>query len=210
MATIIPTVTAENAHVYREQIERIEPFAKRIHIDLMDGVFTPNKSVSPESVWWPEYIRADIHLMHQKPEESLEQLIKLNPALVVIPAESECNFENFGKALNDCGIDFGIALLPETSVDSVSRVLSKVQHMLVFSGNLGHQGGSFANLELLDKVGIAKEINPELEIAWDGGVNDTNVRALIDGGIEAVNVGGYIHANADPAQAFTVLEQFIN
>src|SRR6476620_6599255 len=110
MATVVPTITAENAHIYREQIERIEAFAQRIHIDLMDGEFTPNMSVPAESVWWPDHIKADIHLMFQKPVVALYTLIKLKPALVVVPAESD--FQDTLKALAADGIKTGLAVMP--------------------------------------------------------------------------------------------------
>ncbi len=54
MAVICPTVTAYDPHEYREQMERVEPFAKRIHIDLMDGHFAPTKSPGLKHVWWPD------------------------------------------------------------------------------------------------------------------------------------------------------------
>ena len=63
MAVICPTVTAAEPHEYREQIERIAPFAHRIHIDLADGVFTPNKLIDLMQVWWPVGMVADIHRM---------------------------------------------------------------------------------------------------------------------------------------------------
>ena len=62
-ATICPTVLAENLHVFREQMERVEPFAKRVHIDLADGVFAPSKTVGFDHLWWPDGCAADLHVM---------------------------------------------------------------------------------------------------------------------------------------------------
>ena len=89
---ICPTVTAYDNHDYREQMEKLQSFAKRIHIDLMDGEFAPTKSPDLEHVWWPENVIADIHLMYKRPAEQLSWLIKLKPSLVVIHAEAECDF----------------------------------------------------------------------------------------------------------------------
>ena len=209
MPIIVPTITAENSHVYREQIERVEGFAQRIHIDLMDGVFTPNKSISVEAAWWPKGTQADIHLMHQLPDESLEKLIKLKPSLVIVPAESDCDFEEFSRELNNAGIDCGIAVMPDTNVDSIIDDLPFAQQVLIFSGNLGHQGGSIANLDLLSKVQEIEEANPELIVAWDGGVNKSNVQALIDAGIEVLNVGGAIQHALDAGLAYRELEALL-
>lgn len=202
MAQIVPTITVENAHVYREQVERVEGFARRIHIDLMDGVFTPNKSVAPEAAWWPEGMKADVHVMFQEPANAIEVLLKLSPKLIIIPAESEFDFAQLQKFRTESKAQFGVALLPETSIASVQGVLQQVDHLLIFSGNLGYQGGSVADLTLLEKVQQAKSINPNIEIGWDGGVNAENVRQLADAGVDIINSGGYIHRAPDPALAY--------
>ncbi len=209
MATIVPTITAEESHTFRAQIETIEPFADRLHIDLMDGEFTPNKSLKIDAVWLPEDTTTDIHLMYQNPEAELDTLIKLKPATVVIPAESDCDVSAFAKALNDEGIQLGLALLPGTTVDSVQHILSSVQHVLIFSGNLGHQGGSFANLDLLDKVEELKRLNSNITIGWDGGVNEKNVKKIASAGIDIINVGGYIQTAPDPVLAYETLVELI-
>jgi ribulose-phosphate 3-epimerase len=202
MAIIVPTITAENPHTYREQIERVQGFAERLHIDLMDGEFTPNKSVSLDQVWWPENTVADIHLMFENPEAELSRLIALKPNLVVIHAQTNCDIADFARKLNHVGISCGVALFPETDVSVISTYHSEIQQILIFSGNLGHQGGSVANLTLLDKVAQIKAINSKLEVAWDGGVNDSNVTSLAQKGVEVINVGGYIHTAYDASKAY--------
>lgn len=204
---IVPTITAENPHVYREQIERVQGFAKRIHIDLMDGVFTANKSVMPSQVWWPDGIEADIHVMFQNPHEYIEHFISLKPRAVIIHAESNSDINSVASQLNNAGIQCGVALLAETPVSVIKDNLQNIQQLLVFSGNLGHQGGSSVDLGLLDKIAQAKVVNPSLEIAWDGGVNSDNITDLVNGGVEVVNVGGYIHSHRDSAAAFERLNQ---
>lgn len=209
MAIIVPTITAENAHVYRDQIERVQSFAKHIHIDLMDGVFTPNVSIAPEQIWWPEDVVADVHLMFQKPDSQLETLVSLKPRLIIIHAESDCDVVEFAQTLNQAGISCGVALFPETDTAVIKQYADKIQHVLIFSGNLGHQGGSVANLDLLKKVDEIKAYNTELEIAWDGGVNDSNVTTLAHAGVEVINAGGYIHTAFNAESAFEQLSDLL-
>src|SRR5688572_23288072 len=87
MAAIAPTITAYDAHEYRDQMEAIESFAERVHIDLMDGKFAPTVSPGLDKVWWPENLTADIHLMFENVEQHLKKLIELKPSLVIIHAE---------------------------------------------------------------------------------------------------------------------------
>lgn len=205
MSTIIPTVTAENAHTYREQMERLEPFAGRIHVDLMDGVFAPSTSLPVEQVWFPEDTVVDVHVMFQQPEPTLDHLISLHPNTIILSAEADFDFAAVREKLTNAKIKFGLALLPETTIDSLAEKITQLDHLLVFSGNLGYQGGSIADLSLLEKARQAKVKNPNLEIGWDGGVNNQNVRALADGGVNAINVGGFIHSAPDAGLAYQTL-----
>lgn len=207
MSEVVPTITAENPHAYREQIERVEGFAKRIHIDLMDGVFTPNRSVSIEQVWLPKDLICDVHLMFAEPESAVLELATLEPNLIIIPAEALFNLNHIVRILKGTSIKLGLALLPETTIESVSLIIREVDHLLIFSGNLGHQGGSNADLNLLKKASKALELNPKLEIGWDGGINETNIQSIANGGVTVLNSGGFIHSAKNPREAFQILLQ---
>lgn len=199
--SIVPTVTAENAHTYRTQMERLAPFATRVHIDIMDGVFAPTKSVNLDQVWWPGGVRADLHVMVADPFEHVELYLALGPQLVIVHAEAEGDFMTFAEILHRHGIETGVALLQDTPVDTIVPALSMIDHALVFAGDLGHFGGH-ADLGLLDKVKQLRTVKPSLEIGWDGGINDTNALELADGGVDVLNVGGYIQRSDDSAAAY--------
>lgn len=206
--SICPTVTAYNLHEYRSQIELLEPFAKRLHIDLMDGEFAPTKSPDLDTIWWPESVTADVHLMYQRPAPYLEQLIKLKSSLVIIHAEAEVDHADFAAKLQAAGIKAGLGLLQKTTVDDIAPLLSHFDHVMIFSGNLGHHG-SEADLSHLDKVRAIREQYPDIEIAWDGGITDQNAKELVDAGVDTLNVGGFIHKSQDPQAAYKQLESVV-
>lgn len=201
---VCPTVTARNAHEYREQMERVAPFATRLHIDVADGVFTPVKLSSLKEVWWPHGVRADMHIMFQKPFEHVKEYLRLSPKLVIVHAEAEGDFGAFAGTLHHHGIKVGVALKPETQVDVILPALDLIDHVLIFSGNLGHFGGQ-ANTHLLTKVLRLRQLKPHLEIGWDGGINDKNANVLAASGVNVLNTGGFIHHAADPRRAYEVL-----
>ncbi len=205
MAVICPTVTAYDPHEYREQMERVEPFAKRIHIDLMDGHFAPTKSPDLKHIWWPDDALADIHLMFKRPIEQLSKLIKLRPHLVIIHAEADVNHAEFAKSLRRVGIRTGLALLHDTPSERVKGIVKSFDHLLVFSGHLGYHGGE-ADLKLLDKVAELRALNPQAEIGWDGGITDKNAKRLATAGVNVLNVGGFVQKASEPADAYAKLE----
>jgi ribulose-phosphate 3-epimerase len=208
MTDICPTVTAFNPHDYRTQIEMLEPFAKRLHIDLMDGKFAPTKSPDLEHIWLPDGIVNDVHVMYEKPAPHLERLIELKPSLVIIHYEADVDHKDFSAKLRAAGIRAGLGVLQRTSIEEAKSVLDAFDHIMIFSGNLGHHG-STADLDLLDKVREVQEAYPDMEIAWDGGISDQNAKELVDAGVDALNVGGFIHKAQDPQAAYAKLEAVI-
>lgn len=196
MSVICPTVTcqSDDIHEYRRQMEKVE-FADRIQVDLMDGIFTPTQSPNINSIWFFEDKITDLHLMYQNPADVLDRVIELKPNLLIVHAEADFHLPTLSGAIKSSDIGFGVALLSGTPVEKIADSLDYIDHVLIFSGDLGRFGGE-ANLDLLSKVTQLKSIKPTLEIGWDGGVNDTNVRLLRDGLIDVINVGGYIQ-NAD-------------
>lgn len=208
-ATICPTVTAGTPEEYQQQMECVARFALRVHIDVADGVFTPVKLVPIDQVWWPGGMRADLHVMYQRPFEHLKLLLDLRPQLIIVHAEGEGDFENFANTAHAHGVEVGVALKAETPVALIQNALGLIDHVLVFSGNLGHYGGQ-ADLGLLDKVRQLKQLKPQLEISWDGGINDQNARALVEGGVDVLNTGGFIQHAADPAAAYERLVSLVS
>jgi ribulose-phosphate 3-epimerase len=208
MAIICPTVLASDPHEYREQFERIQPFAERIQVDLADGDFAPTKTVSLEQLWWSDSDKIDLHLMYRKPADHILELIRLSPHMVIVHAEADGDFVEFSQELHQHGIRAGVALLVETEPEVIKPAMDYIDHVLIFSGDLGRFGGQ-ADLTLLEKVKLIKSWKPEIEIGWDGGVNDRNAAALADGGVNVLNVGGFIQNAEEPKEAYTKLKAAI-
>lgn len=203
--SICPTVLANTPDDYKRQLERIASFAKRVHLDLSDGKFSPTKTVSIDQIWWPGNIRADLHVMYQRPFDHAKMYISLGPQMVIVHAEADGAFVPFAELMHRHGIEVGVALQAATPVSLIRPALDWIDHVLVFSGNLGHFGGQ-ADLRLVTKVKELRELKPQLEIGWDGGINDRNARALVTSGVDVLNTGGFIQHAADPQVAYRLLE----
>lgn len=198
---------ASDKDEFAEQIKRVG-FAPRIQLDFMDGEFAPTKSIDIKDASWPETVKADLHLMFQKPEDYLETVINQKPNMVIIHAEADVDLKDFASKLHAHGIKAGLCVLSETQVSEVADALPDYDHLLIFGGKLGYFGGN-ADLSQAKKAHQAKEINPSIEIGWDGGANDQNVRQLADSGIEVINVGGFIQKAKNPETAYQRLVQVV-
>lgn len=202
---VCPTVDAESTGEFQTQMLRVAPFAHRVHVDLGDGDFTPNRLVPIDEVWWPGGMRADLHVMYRRPFDHADALIALGPQLIIVQAEADGDFRAFAEHVHRHGIEVGVALLQKTPAETILPALKQIDHVLIFSGNLGYQGGSLADLSLLDKIEVIKAAKPAVEIGWDGGVNDQNIAQLVVGGVEVVNVGGFIQKSSDAVAAYRQL-----
>lgn len=205
MVDICPTIDAEDVDTYHRQVERVAPFVRRVHVDLGDGEFTPNTLVPIDQVWWPGGVRADLHVMYKRPFEHLESLVALGSQLIIVHAEAEGDFPGFVDYVHRHGIEAGVALLQNTPADTILPALELIDHVLIFSGNLGHQGNSHADMQLLEKVKAIKTAKPGIEVGWDGGVDAHNIHTLAAAGVEVINVGGYIQQAADAHKAYETL-----
>ncbi len=204
MVIICPTILAGSQQEYSAQMDKVKGFAKRIQIDLTDGRFAKTKTIDIDTVWWPKDMIADLHLMYEHPDECLEKLIELKPNMVIIHAEAEVPHGDFALEMQRAGIKTGLAVLPKTSVSSIEHIIKSFDHLLIFSGDLGHFGGK-ADLSLLDKAMEAKACRSELEIGWDGGVDDQNAKQLAEGGVDVLSAGGFIQNAQDPEAAYSKL-----
>lgn len=209
MAVIAPTILCENEVDYKTTIDRLHPFAKRVHIDLTDGQFAPTFTIGVDKIWWPQEWEVDIHAMVAQPSQYVDALIQLKPSLIIFHAETQEDLLPIIQKVKAAGIHAGVALLKPTVPSTVQQYIEAADHVLVFSGDLGHYGGT-ADLMQLEKVRLVRNIRGDLEIGWDGGAAIENVFGLAQGGVGVINAGGAINNAADPAAAYTAMVAEIN
>ena len=201
MSEVVPTILSETPDDYKATVERLHPFAKRVHIDLTDGDFAPTFTVGVNNLWWPQEWQVDIHAMVRSPSQYVDALIQMKPSLVIFHAEAGEDILPSIQKLKAAGIKAGVALLRPTVPATVQPYIEAANHVLVFSGNLGHYGGT-ASLMQLEKVRLIRNIQPSVEIGWDGGAKLDNAFSLSQGGVDVINCGSAISGAPDPAAAY--------
>ncbi|MBR0242872.1 hypothetical protein IJQ51_02905 [Candidatus Saccharibacteria bacterium] len=202
--SIVPAILTDNKVDYRNQIERINVFTRRVQIDIADGIFVPTTTLDITNVWWPKNWEADLHLMVAKPSEHVDTILKLNPSLCILHAEAGENLLPIFEELKKNDIKTGLALLPPTFPGVVKQYIDAVDHVLILAGQPGVQG-SPADLMQMEKIQLIRNMKPELEISWDGGANMTNIRALAHADLDVINVGSVLATAENPAQVFDEL-----
>lgn len=204
MSVISPTILAQTIDDFRLYSEKIQGFAQRVHIDISDGKFAPTFLVPAGQLFWPANWQVDIHAMIAQPSAQIAQLIALKPHLIVLHAEASEDILPLLNQIKQANIMAGVAILKTTVPSVVAPLIQAADHVMIFSGDLGKYGGT-ASLMQLEKISMIKEINPNVEIGWDGGVNIENAYTLTQGGVDVLNVGGAISTAEDPAMAYDAL-----
>ena len=203
--SIVPTILTSDPQIFATQLDTYQKFARRIQLDLMDGTFTADKSISETAIsqLLPN-LAVDFHLMSARPSDHLAQILRLKPALCILHAEANENLLPFFNEFKKNGIKCGVALLPGTFPELVKPYLDIADHALIFAGTLGKQGGQ-ADLLQMEKIKLIRKLKPSIEIGWDGGANLSNVRALAHADLNVINVGSAISKTENPADAYTKL-----
>lgn len=209
MVKIVPAVLAETPMQYTHDLELATSLSDRVQIDLADGMFAGNVTVSLAQAYWPDHVSADLHLMYDNPFEHIPTIIAQKPNLVIIHREAlrltTGKVMDMTRELSAAGIKTGMAILRPTTVDSIRDYLDALDHVMVFTGELGHYGGEF-DMTSLVKIAEIKATHPDLEIGVDGGVNDENAREIAAAGADVLNVGSYLQKAADPQAAYAKLK----
>lgn len=201
MAVVAPCITVETIDMYQQAVERLKPFAERVHIDISDGEFAPTFLLGADQLSWPENWEVDIHAMVARPSEYLDVLIKLKPSLIILHAEADEDLMPLITKIKQAGINAGLALLKTTVPKTVSHLIEAVDHVLIFTGKLGHYGG-VASMMQLEKVRYVRMIHPEVELGWDGGAAVSNAFSLSQGGVDVINSGGAINKSDNPEKVY--------
>ena len=209
MSVIAPAVLSASPEDYRKQIEKIHEFVERAHIDISDGEFAPSFTVNPAQLWWPQEWTVDIHAMVARPSQHLETLISLKPHMIIFHVEVEEDIIPVLQHLKKFDIKAGLALMRSTVPSTVAAAIAEADHVMIFSGELGHYGGT-ASLMQLEKVRLIRTIHPQVEIGWDGGVKVDNAYTLSHGGIDVINVGKSIAGSDNPKDVYAKLVSEIN
>jgi ribulose-phosphate 3-epimerase len=209
MGVISPCVMVETEVAYKQSIERVSAFAQRIHVDISDGEFAPTFLLPVDKLWWPDTVKVDVHAMVKRPSEYVAQLVAKKPHMVIFHAEVEEDLSQVYQYLRQNGIKTGLALLRPTVPTSLAHLIAMVDHVMIFSGELGRHGG-VARMMQLEKVRLIKAIRTDVEIGWDGGVNIENAFTISQGGVDVLNVGGAMANSNSPQDTYNRLVNEIN
>jgi ribulose-phosphate 3-epimerase len=183
--------------------------ADLLHIDVMDGIFVPQKTIwnNPLEI---QQIRTelalDVHIMIQNPDERYESFIKAGAAMLTFHLEAAKDPAQLLSKLHRQGIKAGISINPETPVEKVYPLLDIIDYVLIMSVHPGKAGQAFLPAAL-EKIVALKEKKPTLIVEIDGGIGLETIGPALQAGADIFVIGSAIYKSADPLQAIRSLRK---
>ena len=210
---ISPSILSADFSQLGNEIKRLEKGgADLIHVDVMDGHFVPNLTIGPVVVSAVKKFASkplDIHLMVENNTFFVELFAPLKPEYISFHIEEEKHPHRLIQKIRSLGIKPAIVLNPHTPPQSIEYLLKDLDMVLLMSVNPGFGGQSFID-SVLEKASIVNEmrnkINPNCLIEVDGGVNDKNIQALKDVGVDVVVAGSYVFNHDSKQKAIKSLQ----
>ena len=180
----------------KNQLEILNTRADFYHVDIMDGHFVPNITLSPDfckAISPVAKLPLDCHLRVERPDDFIEPLAKAGAGYICPHAET-INSDAFRiiDKIHGLGCKAGVVLNPATPVSAIQYYIGRVEKITVMSVDPGFAGQPFIP-EMLDKIRELKKLKEEngykYLIEIDGSCNANTFKILADAGVEVFIVG---------------------
>ena len=155
------------------------------HIDIMDGHYVPNITLSP---WFIEEVRKisdlpmSVHLMVTDPSFWVQQLVDMKCELICMHAEvlDGLAFRLIDQIQN-AGLKAGVVLNPETPIETIFPYIELVDKITIMTVDPGFAGQRLID-STLDKIVALRELREEngyqYVIEMDGSSNRKSFKRI--------------------------------
>lgn len=212
---IIPAILEQGVNQVVQKLEKIAPYTDWVQLDIADGRFVQNTTWQEpellkeilESVKTKKIPKIEIHLMTENPEKIIEKWFENGAARLIFHFEAMQDFKKI-LSFQSKNREIGMALNPETSLETIRLIASQFAEILFLTVNPGAQGRKFLP-EVLEKVRQAHKVFPKLVLGVDGGIRPGRASQAVRAGAARLCVGSYIWAAGNPVAALTALRRDI-
>jgi ribulose-phosphate 3-epimerase len=193
---ISPSIIASDLSVMGSIVSSFDKtIVDLLHLDVMDGNFVPNITFGAayiKSLMAHTDIPLDIHLMIERPGDSLKEFIDLKPYCITFHYEADRFPARILKIIREAGIIAGISINPSTPVESIYDLLPYMDMALIMSVDPGFYGQAFMETSINRIQKLSEYINKnnyKIKIEVDGGINADNISRIVKAGANMIVAG---------------------
>ncbi|MBD3878492.1 MAG: ribulose-phosphate 3-epimerase [Quinella sp. 1Q5] len=205
-------MSADFAHLADEIRHVTDAGIEQIHIEVGDGVFSPNITVGAPVVKSLRKVTEAIfeaHLMTIKPEDKIVEFAQAGADLITFHIEATEQAQSVIHKIKGAGSKAGIALNPATPLCMIEELLYDVDVVLLMTAIPGSAGQPLLK-HSLDKVkrlhNIIRENDYGCLLEVDGGVTIENAQALREAGANILVSGTAIYESTDVWASVSMLK----
>lgn len=215
MIPIVPALIPQSEAEAKEILQSLR-FSPEVHLDVVDGKFTPSVSWPYEPAGSPLSIKSitdqfslEVDLMVEDPLNAAVEWITAGADMLVFHTETITleNFKNFAAFTH---VSVGISCHGDTTTETLLEYAAFADYIqLMGIHEIGAQGQPF-DTAVFEKIAAVKAAFPEKSITIDGSVNEHTIVKLRQAGADRFIVGSAITLQPDPAAAHKTLSLLIN
>ena len=180
----------------KNQIDVLNEEFDGYHMDVMDGHFCKNITLSPDiikAVGKAAKKPMDVHLMTTEPNDWIKSCAEAGAELISPHAETiNTNAFRTINRIKDLGCKTGVTLNPATPLAYCKEYLGRIDVLTIMTVDVGFAGQPFIR-EMLDKIKEAKKLREEngwhYQIMIDGSCNKKTFKDLYAAGAECFILG---------------------
>lgn len=214
MVKIAPSILSADFSRLGEDIKKLEEGgADWVHIDVMDGSFVPNisfgipiiKSIRPLTK-----LPFDVHLMIEEPSRYIENFAAAGADVITIHAEADRHLDRTINLIKSFNIKAAVALNPATPIDTIKHLISSLDMVLIMSVNPGFGGQKFISYipsKIKELRQLAESCNSSLIIQIDGGIDKTNIKSVVESGVDVAVAGSSVFAGGTIGENIALLKR---
>ena len=206
---IVPAILTDKREELIRMLEICGEFAEFVQIDVMDGEFVPSVSILPDDLrGLKSSLHCEAHIMADDPLNWIIPFKDFGVQRIVFHFEIKKDKNEVIQSIKNAGLEVGLAINPDTTVEEFSYLVDKVDSILFMSVVPGFYGSSFIP-GVLDKIRAFKALYPRKETGIDGGVKLSNVDDVKMAGLSYICVGSAILKASSPQEAYnSFLEEY--
>lgn len=186
MAEILPSFLVHDKETFEERLRAVEDHVETIHVDIFDGSMfdKSNWHNAKEVAALDPNVNIELHVMTKNPLPIIKQWNKHVEGVVraIVHAEIDKSIPKVLKKIQNLGLERGLAINPETSIDTVESYLDITDLLLLMGVHPGPSGQEFLGKEILSKIKDARSLHSNLPISCDGGVTLETAPGMVKAG----------------------------
>lgn len=201
---ILPGILEKDWESIEKKLEIIKPFAKSVHIDIIDNKFAPNLTFLDPTPFkkYTNDLFFELHMMVEEPIQYLKPWAAAGFKRFLGHVEYMSDQAEFVAEAQLLG-EVGLAIDGPTALSAIKVSYEDLDTILLMSIKAGFSGQKFAEDYVKKAAAIREKSTIPLEV--DGGINDKTIIVAKEFGINRFVSTSHIFSSPDQKKAFREL-----